>query len=107
MNKATKITMYALLGLNALAGITLTMQTARLINTIKSSVVYDIDKVRVTFVEETQFMYFEGCRMGTEYVHTEPPTGFNPNSPTNYCNNKRKSWEPWILERSMQLGRMY
>ena len=105
IKNSTKITLYTLLVFNAVMCITLTAQISRLITAIQTAVVYDIDLVRDTFIEETQFMYFEGCRRGTEYVRTEPVTGFDPNSPTNYCNDKRESWQDYILEQARKLGK--
>lgn len=77
------------------------------LNEFRGSVVYDIDKVRAKFLYETEFIYGAACRSGTEYPEEfRNVVGFNPNSPSSYCNDLYKSkWEAYLLDIAAQIGR--
>lgn len=78
------------------------------LKTFRGSVVYDIDKVRGTLIEEMSFMFQTGCRWGTDYPpeFRESSTGFNQNSPVNYCGEQlRGRWEDYIYEQASKVGR--
>lgn len=73
----------------------------------RGSIVFDIDKVRNTLLDEMQYMYFEGCRQGINYPdeYKKPQTGFNEHSPTIYCNDERAKLGDYILDKMTTIGR--
>lgn len=64
---------------------TLTMEVRSL-----SGKVCNVDKARAQLLSEVEFRYKQGCRTGIEYPpeYRQDQTGFNPNSPTNWCHDE-------------------
>lgn len=77
------------------------------LNSFRGSVVFDIDEVRKTLLDEMEYMYFTGCRTGIDYPpeYRKPGDYFNPNSPVNFCNTKVKSMNDYITQRMGEIGR--
>lgn len=73
----------------------------------RGSVVFDIDKVRSKMAEEMGYMYYQGCRDGTEYPEDfRVVTGFNVNSPMSWCTDKRdKEWMEYIYTEVGRVGK--
>lgn len=73
----------------------------------RGSVVYDIDKVRIKMAEEMSYMYYQGCREGTEYPDAfRVAVGFNANSPMSWCTDKRdKEWMEYIYIETSKVGK--
>ncbi len=77
------------------------------LDTFRGSVVYDIDKVRHMFLQETELVYGQGCRYGTDYPNEfRNVVGFNQFSPSNYCNEKfKEKWEDYLMEQAGRIGK--
>lgn len=73
----------------------------------RGKIVFDIDKVRKTLLDEMQYMYSAGCREGINYPeeYRKPGNYFNPNSPSNYCRSKQEELNDYIYDKLKEIGR--
>lgn len=76
------------------------------IEKISSTVAFDIDLARKTFMQESEFLFMQGCLSGTKREATaRPSSGYDTNSPQNYCTNKGKDWASYWDYHAFKLGR--
>ena len=73
----------------------------------RGKVVFDIDKVRKSLLDEMEYMYVAGCRVGIDYPeeYRKPGDYFNQNSPSIYCTKKREILNDYIYDRVKEIGR--
>lgn len=74
---------------------------------IHDRMIFDIDKIRKTYMTEMRMIYGRGCEKGMEYPESYRVSSdtFNPNSPTAWCADQGKSLEEYLLDQAWKLGR--
>ena len=93
-------------------GLLIVTQTTRLIFVardmawlIKHESVFDIDLMRRQFYNEASYMFMQGCLKGVDKPDTAPTTGFDTNSPVNYCNESRLKYDEYLMNQMRTFGR--
>ncbi len=76
---------------------------------ITTHIVWDIDKVRSTHMNEVSYWYKKGCEAGTKYPEDlrilNQSNSWNPNSPAAWCDNDSRMWDEDFGRSAWKLGR--
>lgn len=68
----------------------------------KRRLVYDLDKVRIDYINDMRLAFQHACKIGIDYPeeYRKATTEWNQNSPTNWCNQQLEDFngtmESWI-----------
>ena len=73
----------------------------------RSSFIADLDLARNQFINESTYLYMQGCKDGTNWTDkpTVSPNGFNTNSSSYYCTQQLEYRIDYINERAFRLGK--
>lgn len=68
---------------------------------------YNIDLIRVQYLEDAKMYYTRGCLDGTDYPpeYRLPTPGYNENSTVNWCNNSATEREQLFMGGMYNLGK--
>lgn len=88
------------------AGLQIAVFTGEL-QEFRRTFIVDLDKARIDFLDELNYTYMEACRTGITYPpeFRQDVPGFNLNSPTNWCYEKRENWQQYFHKAVMNLGK--
>jgi hypothetical protein len=97
-----------LLWFSALTNVILIAMVTLQTSYITDHIVWDIDKVRSTHLNEVSYWYKKGCVAGTKYpedLRNIPQNAWNPNNPTVWCDGDSRIYEEDFMRSAWKLGR--
>ena len=103
MESLTKFVLWLIATTNIIIIAMMTLMTSY----ISQHMVWDIDKVRNTYVTEVSYWYKKGCASGTKYPDEfkGSQNDYNVNSVPAWCDRDSRNWEDDFNQSSWKLGR--